>query len=218
MAADRLPEELLRRIRDDEAFRRALLDVLLGEEFLRLPTEVRRLEEAIERLTAAVDRGYREMEQRAEALTARMERVEAQIEALTAAQRETTEQIRALAERMERVETQIEALTARMERAEAQIEALARGMDQMTEEMRLVRQRVDHSVGLTLELRYQMRARAILGRFLRQIRAGTVGDVGDLVVARLSESDAEEVFATDLLIRGVSRTKPEVGEIWIAVE
>ncbi len=271
MAADRLPEELLRRIREDEAFRRELLGALLGEEFLQLPPSVRSLEAALDRLVHTLERERQEaaerqrrtdeqiealgrriddlasrveiqiaaltqriddltvrmerVEAQIEALTVRMERVEAQIEALTVRMERVEAQIEALTVRMERVEAQIEALTVRMERVEAQIEALARRMQQvehqlaeLAQEVRFLRSRLDHYVGITLELRYHQRASAVFGRFLRRARAGTAGDFADEIMERLSERDAEDAFALDLLVRGIPRQRPELGEVWVAME
>jgi len=271
VAADRLSDELIRRIREDEAFRRELLEVLLSEEFLHLPPTVRRIEESLDRLIrtleeerqAAAERQRRideqierlgqridalatrveaqiealtqrmdRVESQIEALTARMDRVEAQIEALTqriddlTVRMERVEaQIEALTDRMERVEAQIEALTQRMERVEAQIEALTQRMErveaqiaELTQELRFVRSRLDEYVGITLELRYHQRAGAIFGRFLRRVRPGTAGDVSDQLVELLTEREAEEAFAIDLLVRGVPRSMPELGEVWIAIE
>ena len=334
MAADRLSDELIRRIREDEAFRRELLEVLLSEEFLHLPPTVRRIEESLDRLirtleeerqaaaerqrrideqierlgqridalatrveaqiealtqrmdrvesqiealTARMDRVEAQIEaltQRIDDLTVRMERVEAQIEALTQRMERVEAQIEALTHRMERVEAQIEALTQRMERVEAQIEALTQRMErveaqiealthrmerveaqiealtqrvddltvrmerveaqiealtqrmerveaqiaELTQELRFVRSRLDEYVGITLELRYHQRAGAIFGRFLRRVRPGTAGDVSDQLVELLTEREAEEAFAIDLLVRGVPRSMPELGEVWIAIE
>ncbi len=299
MAADRLSDELIRRIREDEAFRRELLEVLLSEEFLHLPPTVRRIEESLDRLirtleeerqaaaerqrrideqierlgqridalatrveaqiealtqrmdrvesqiealTARMDRVEAQIEaltQRIDDLTVRMERVEAQIEALTDRMERVEAQIEALTDRMERVEAQIEALTDRMERVEAQIEALTQRMErveaqiealtqrmerveaqiaELTQELRFVRSRLDEYVGITLELRYHQRAGAIFGRFLRRVRPGTAGDVSDQLVELLTEREAEEAFAIDLLVRGVPRSMPELGEVWIAIE
>jgi len=306
VAADRLSDELIRRIREDEAFRRELLEVLLSEEFLHLPPTVRRIEESLDRLirtleeerqaaaerqrrideqierlgqridalatrveaqiealtqrmdrvesqiealTARMDRVEAQIEaltQRIDDLTVRMERVEAQIEALTQRMERVEAQIEALTQRMERVEAQIEALTHRMERVEAQIEALTQRVDdltvrmerveaqiealtqrmerveaqiaELTQELRFVRSRLDEYVGITLELRYHQRAGAIFGRFLRRVRPGTAGDVSDQLVELLTEREAEEAFAIDLLVRGVPRSMPELGEVWIAIE
>jgi DNA repair exonuclease SbcCD ATPase subunit len=271
VADERLSDELIRRIREDEAFRRALLEVLLGEEFLHLPPTVRRIEEALQRLVQVFEREREEarerqrrideqierlghridqlagrveaqiealtqrmerveaqiavLAQRVDDLTQRMERVEAQIEALTQRMERVEAQIAVLAQRvddltqrMERVEAQIEALTQRMERVEAQIEALTQRMERMESEMRLMRTRLDHYVGLTLELRYHQRASAIFGRYLRRVRSGTAGDVSDRIVDELSEPEAEEAFAIDLLVRGTPRKKPELGEVWVAIE
>jgi len=153
VAADRLPEELIRRIREDAEFRRLLLEVLLGEEFLQLPAGLRRIEQAVDRLIEAMERdrqAAREREARIDAQIERLgqriddvarsidrlaDRVEAQIEALTQRMERVEAQIEALTVRMERVEAQIEALTQRMERVEAQIEALTKRMERVEDRL-----------------------------------------------------------------------------------
>ena len=160
MAADRLPEELIRRIREDAEFRRLLLEVLLGEEFLQLPAGLRRIEQAVDRLIEAMERdrqAAREREARIDAQIERLgqriddvarsidrlaDRVEAQIEALTQRMERVEAQIEALTVRMDRVEAQIEALTQRMERVEAQIEALTKRMEQVEDRLGSVEERV----------------------------------------------------------------------------
>ncbi len=161
MAADRLPEDLIRRIREDAEFRRLLLEVLLGEEFLQLPAGVRRIEQAVDRLIEAMERdrqAAREREARIDAQIERLgqriddvarsidrlaDRVEAQIEALTQRMERVEAQIEALTQRMERVEAQIEALTARMERVEAQIEALTQRMERVEAQIEALTKRME---------------------------------------------------------------------------
>ena len=161
MAADRLPEELIRRIREDAEFRRLLLEVLLGEEFLQLPAGLRRIEQAVDRLIEAMERdrqAAREREARIDAQIERLgqriddvarsidrlaDRVEAQIEALTQRMERVEAQIEALTARMERVEAQIEALTQRMERVEAQIEALTQRMERVEAQIEALTKRME---------------------------------------------------------------------------
>ncbi len=161
MAADRLPEELIRRIREDAEFRRLLLEVLLGEEFLQLPAGLRRIEQAVDRLIEAMERdrqAAREREARIDAQIERLgqriddvarsidrlaDRVEAQIEALTKRMERVEAQIEALTARMERVEAQIEALTQRMERVEAQIEALTQRMERVEAQIEALTKRME---------------------------------------------------------------------------
>jgi archaellum component FlaC len=161
VAADRLPEELIRRIREDAEFRRLLLEVLLGEEFLQLPAGLRRIEQAVDRLIEAMERdrqAAREREARIDAQIERLgqriddvarsidrlaDRVEAQIEALTKRMERVEAQIEALTARMDRVEAQIEALTQRMERVEAQIEALTARMERVEAQIEALTQRME---------------------------------------------------------------------------
>ncbi len=54
-----------------------------------------------------------------------------------------------------------------MQQVEGQLAELA-------QEVRFVRSRLDHSVAITLELRYHQRARAVFGRFLKRVPARLV--------------------------------------------
>jgi archaellum component FlaC len=99
--------------------------------------------ERVEAQIEALTARMERVEAQIEALTARMERVEAQIEALTARMERVEAQIEALTARMERVEAQIEALTARMERVEAQIEALTARMERVEAQIEALTARME---------------------------------------------------------------------------
>jgi len=94
-----------------------------------------------------------------------MERVEAQIEALTQRMERVEAQIEALTQRMERVEAQIEALTKRMERVEDRLGSVEERVGSLEErvgsvegELVRVRNRLDDLTGKALEQYYRERA------------------------------------------------------------
>ncbi len=242
MAADRLPEELIRRIREDAEFRRLLLEVLLGEEFLQLPAGVRRIEQAVDRLIEAMERDRQAAREREARIDAQIERLGQRIDDVArsidqlASRVET--QIEALTQRMERVEAQIEALTARMERVEAQIEALTQRMERVEDrlgsveervssleervgsvedELVRVRNRLDELTGKALEQYYRERAPAIFGRRLRRVRAMTVGQLAELITERLPGPEGDDLFEADLVVSGRLSTA-EQPEVWVVIE
>ncbi|WP_448576720.1 hypothetical protein [Thermomicrobium sp.] len=242
MAADRLPEELIRRIREDAEFRRLLLEVLLGEEFLQLPAGVRRIEQAVDRLIEAMERdrqAAREREARIDAQIERLgqridavarsidllaNRVEAQIEALPARMERVEAQIEALTQRMERVEAQIEALTQRMERVEdrlgsveERVGSLEERVGSVEDELVRVRDRLDELTGKALEQYYRERAPAIFGRRLRRVRAMTIGQLAELIIERLPGPEGDDLFEADLVVSGGLSTG-ERPEVWVVIE
>ena len=242
MAADRLPEELIRRIREDAEFRRLLLEVLLGEEFLQLPAGVRRIEQAVDRLIEAMERdrqAAREREARIDAQIERLgqriddvarsidrlaDRVEAQIEALTKRMERVEAQIEALTQRMERVEAQIEALTKRMERVEdrlgsveERVGSLEERVGSVEDELVRVRNRLDELTGKALEQYYRERAPAIFGRRLRRVRAMAIGQLAELIIERLPGPEGDDLFEADLVVSGRLSTA-EQPEVWVVIE
>jgi len=147
-------------------------------------------------------------------LTQRMERVEAQIEALTQRVDDLTQrmerveaQIEALTQRMERVEAQIEALTHRMERVEAQIEALTQRVDDLTVRMGRVERDLGRLKGLVLPLLVERRFGGLFRKVVRRPRVLTNEDLTRLVedavdAGLLSELEAEQLLLADLVIEG----------------
>ena len=228
MAADRLPEELIRRIREDAEFRRLLLEVLLGEEFLQLPAGVRRIEQAVDRLIEAMERDRQAAREREARIDAQIERLGQRIDDVArsidqlASRVET--QIEALTQRMERVEAQIEALTQRMERVEdrlgsveERVSSLEERVGSVEDELVRVRNRLDELTGKALEQYYRERAPAIFGRRLRRVRAMTVGQLAELITERLPGPEGDDLFEADLVVSGRLSTA-EQPEVWVVIE
>ncbi|GIV25561.1 MAG: hypothetical protein KatS3mg026_1253 [Bacteroidia bacterium] len=111
----------------------------LMEENIKLAQQVNLLTQRMERVEAQIEA----LSQRVSDLTDRTERVEAQIEALTQRTERVEAQIEALTQRMERAEVQIEALTQRMDRVEAQIEALTQRMERAEVQIEALTQRTE---------------------------------------------------------------------------
>ena len=228
MAADRLPEELIRRIREDAEFRRLLLEVLLGEEFLQLPAGVRRIEQAVDRLIEAMERDRQAAREREARIDEQIERLGQRIDDVArsidqlASRVET--QIEALTQRMERVEAQIEALTQRMERVEdrlgsveERVSSLEERVGSVEDELVRVRNRLDELTGKALEQYYRERAPAIFGRRLRRVRAMTVGQLAELITERLPGPEGDDLFEADLVVSGRLSTA-EQPEVWVVIE
>ena len=228
MAADRLPEELIRRIREDAEFRRLLLEVLLGEEFLQLPAGVRRIEQAVDRLIEAMERDRQAAREREARIDAQIERLGQRIDDVARSIDRLADrveaQIEALTQRMERVEAQIEALTARMERVEdrlgsveERVESLEERVGSVEDELVRVRNRLDDLTGKALEQYYRERAPAIFGRRLRRVRAMAIGQLAELITERLPGPEGDDLFEADLVVSGRLSTA-EQPEVWVIIE
>jgi archaellum component FlaC len=228
VAADRLPEELIRRIREDAEFRRLLLEVLLGEEFLQLPAGVRRIEQAVDRLIEAMERDRQAAREREARIDAQIERLGQRIDDVARSIDRLADrveaQIEALTQRMERVEAQIEALTARMERVEdrlgsveERVESLEERVGSVEDELVRVRNRLDDLTGKALEQYYRERAPAIFGRRLRRVRAMAIGQLAELITERLPGPEGDDLFEADLVVSGRLSTA-EQPEVWVIIE
>ena len=214
MAADRLPEELIRRIREDAEFRRLLLEVLLGEEFLQLPAGVRRIEQAVDRLIEAMERDRQAAREREARIDEQIERLGQRIDDVA----------RSIDQLASRVETQIEALTQRMERVEdrlgsveERVSSLEERVGSVEDELVRVRNRLDELTGKALEQYYRERAPAIFGRRLRRVRAMTVGQLAELITERLPGPEGDDLFEADLVVSGRLSTA-EQPEVWVVIE
>ena len=133
-----------------------------------------------------------------------LERIESEVAELAAAQRRTGERVEELTARMGE-------LAAAQSRTEERLAALIDHVDRLTA-------RVGGLVGESLERRYRERAGAYFGRVLRRTR---ILDALALEVALeelLSPDEMQDSLLTDLILSGKPRTRPEVEEVWLAVE
>jgi len=133
-----IPEEFLRLLRENEAFREEIRRQVLTDDLLQLPGRVERLREEIReefrrvwevirensRQITTLARHLRQLAEQVQHLTERMERVEAQIQ-------ENSRQIAALTERMERVEAQIAETSRQIARLAEEVQELRRSFGRM---------------------------------------------------------------------------------------
>ncbi|GIW92274.1 MAG: hypothetical protein KatS3mg110_0315 [Pirellulaceae bacterium] len=199
-----------------EAQRRT--DERLAEFERRTEERFAALTERIEQLTEA----QRRTEERLAALTERVDQ-------LAEAQRQTEER---LAELERRTEERFAALTERIDQlAEAQrqteerLAALTERVDQLAEAQRRTEEclaalakRTADLVGESLERRYRERAPAYFGSVLRRSRVLDNLTLEEALENHLSSEEICDVFRTDVVLSGKPRSRPEVEEVWLAVE
>jgi len=125
-------EELIAFLRQHPEWREPLLQALLTEEFLQLPSEVRALREAVSELVEA--------QRRTEERVSRLEEAVAQ---LIEAQRRTEERLAQLTEAQRRTEEHLARLTARMDQLAERMKWMERRQDRLAERMQRMEQRQD---------------------------------------------------------------------------
>jgi len=218
-------KELLLRLQGDPGARRELRDLLRDPALERLESAVaelaalqRRTEERLAVLSEHVDRqgaaltaGLDQLTARVDQLTARVDQLAEQMESLTARVDQLAEQMESLTARVDRLAEQMKSLTARVEQlvvAQTRTEAvLARLAD-----------RVAGLVGESLERRYRERAGAYFGRVLRRTRVVDSLALEDALADRLSPDEMYDSLLTDVVVSGKPRSRPDVEEVWLAVE
>jgi tetratricopeptide (TPR) repeat protein len=156
-----------------------------------------RLEEAVANLAAAQARTEE-----------RMGRLEEAVANLAAAQARTEE-------RMGRLEEAVANLAAAQARTEKAVAALAEEQGRM---------RVDLAVlkGRSLEQQYATRANVYFGYWMRRVRVklpqALDPDLEDRLEERLSLEELADLLRSDALVVGQPRRRPDVPELWLALE
>lgn len=131
--------------------------------------------------------------------------------------------------RLEEAQIRAEERLSRLEEAVARLEQTVAGLVKTIEklvdilaqiEMRMdrIEDRVGSMDGEMLEIRYRDRAGAYFGRWLRRTRVVDPSDLADELRDRLSPEERDDALNIDLVVRGPPADRPDVGEIWLAVE
>jgi archaellum component FlaC len=172
------------------------------------------------------------LEERVGRVEERVGRVEEQIAALAEAQRRTEErvgrveeQIAALAEAQRRTEEQMAQLVEAQRRTEEQIRVLAKSQELFAQRQEWLvstvedlKNTVGELKGRVLERTYHEKASAYFGPLLRQLRIVDPYTLEETLRAYLSPEEFSDLLRLDLLLCGQPRSRPEVTELWIAVE
>ena len=227
--------DFVRLLQEHPEWRAELRRLVLTDELLTLPELVRELADA-----------QRRTEERVGRLEERVGRLEAVVEELVQAQRRTEEEIRALAEaqrrteeRMGRLEAVVEELAEAQRRTEERVSRLEAVVEELAEAQRRTEERVSRHEellqalleshrrlvevvgdlkGRMLELTYRDRATSYFGPLLRRMKVVDPYELEETLRAHLSEGEFRDVLRLDLLVCGQPRVRPEMGELWLAVE
>lgn len=182
-------EELITILKQRPQWRERLLQTLLTDEFLELPSRTNRLETAMAQLTEQVQalaEGQRQLQIRMDELTARVDKLTMQVDKLTALVSEMADTQKGV------LDTQKGMLDTQKEMLDTQ-----KGMlDDL-----------GYLKGRDREHFYRNNASAIFGRYLRRIR---VMDKGKLLermdtAKALTDDEWQEIVALDIAVEAVTR-------------
>jgi len=88
----------------------------------------------------------------------------------------------------------------------------------LTDHVDLLNDRAGGLLGESLERRYPERASAYFGRVRRRTRVLDVLTIEEALEERLSPDEMRDGLLTDIIVSGKPRTRPDVAEVWLAVE
>jgi hypothetical protein len=138
-------------------------------------------------------------------------RLETALAELAEAQRRTEARVEELAEAQRRTEARVEELAEAQRRTEERLQ-------QVVELQHWLVDRVGSMKGQLLEFAYRDKAGAYFGRWIRRPEVVTVNDLWDTLESRLPEEAFDDVLLVDLVVRGRPRNRPDVEELYLAVE
>lgn len=123
--------------------------------------------------------------------------------------------VRQLVEAQTRTEQRLEQLAAAQVRTEQRLEQFITRVDTMERDLSNLRSEFR---GYRLEWRYFQRPSAYFGPLLRRLRLVWPSEAVDQFDDRLPRWAAEVLLHADLLVTGVPRYQPDLGEVWLVVE
>jgi len=203
-------EQLAEFLEQNEEWRRRIYNILVPRELARMPAEFdefrAEVRQEFDSVRQEMREGFARVDQEIENVRTEMRegfaRVDQEIENVRTEMREGFEQLRA------EIRAGDEQIRAEMRESNEQMERkIQRNTDDIAELKRM-----------SLEQYYRNRARALFGRYLRNV---TVTDWTDLeeqleAVAPLTEKEREELSVVDLLARG--RRKADGQELVLVIE
>ncbi|RMG47263.1 MAG: hypothetical protein D6723_16285, partial [Acidobacteria bacterium] len=128
------------------------------------------------------------------------------------------ERLEALANAQRRTEERLEALADAQRRTEEQMRALMETQERLIERQERLIDTVGDLKGRVLERTYRDKASAYFGPLLQQLRIVDPYALEESLRASLSAEEFYDVLRLDLLVCGQPRQRPEVPEVWLAVE
>lgn len=195
---------LVQALEEHPEWRAELRRLVLSEELLALPANFKRLEEDLAKLAATVQQlvaNQAQMQRALQELAEAQARTEARVEELAQAQARTEARVEELAQAQRRTEARVEELAQAQKRTEEALQQLAQRVETLAVQLGEVR-------GQVLEIRFQQRAPAYLGRLLRRVRVLPAERLAELLdeavdAGRISLEERHAVLLADAVVQGI---------------
>ena len=197
--AQRRTEERVGQLED----RVGRLETVVGE----LVEAHRRAEERLSHLDATV-KELAEAHRRAEE---RLSHLEVVVRELVQAHRQAEE-------RLSRLEAAVRELAEAQRRTEERVGRHEELLQALLESHKRLIEIVGDLKGRMLELTYRDRAAAYFGHLLRRMKVVDPYELEEELRTHLSEREFRDILWLDLLVCGQPRVRPEIAELWLAVE
>ena len=220
--------DLVRLLAEHPEWQLELRRLLISEDLQALPGIVRDLAEAQRRSEERLGR----LEETVAALAEAQRRTEQKVAELAEAQRRSEERLSGVEERLSRLEETVAALAEAQRRSEERLGRLEEAVTALAEaewrtehavaalfeSYKRLEDRVGRLIGRSLEQEYREKAAAYFGRLLRRTRVVAREALDEMLEDSLSAEELNEVLLLDLVVRGQPRLRPEIPEVWLAVE
>jgi cell division protein FtsB len=193
----------------------------LAERVAELAAAQARTDEQLAQLTAQL----RQLTAQVNDLATQMAQLAARVDQLTARVDDLTVRLEQLTARVDNLASQLSQLAARVDQLAARVDDLTREVarvvsvqENMVREVKRLGDVSAQLHGYYLEQQYASKASSVFGKVLRRIHLFRPSELDNEVTDLLPRDDAEDWLETDLVLSGVPRYRPEVGEVWLAVE
>ena len=132
--------------------------------------------------------------------------------------RELAEAQKQSEQRLGRLEATVQALAEAQARTEACLKSLTSSVEDLVKSQKQIVDTVGGMKGRMLEITYRERVVSYFGRMLRRPHVVSINDLWDTLENRLSKFELDDLLELDLLVQGRPRERPELGDVWLAVE
>ena len=210
-------EDLLRLLSDHPEWRAQLRPVVLGEEFLQIPSRLDRVDDRL----GTVEDQLRLINARMDALDQRMGALEKGMAAFRERMDACELRMGAVELRMEAFEQRMDVFEQRMDAFELRMEAFEKRMELFDKRLDRMDGRMGNIEGQLLEIRYERQLGSWFSRWLKKPERVSTSDL-DLYEAqaegRISADELEGLTNLDLLVRGNERGADAATTLHFAVE
>jgi hypothetical protein len=178
---------------------------------------------AARKLASILDTASKDREQTA--LRAELSDLRAVVRDLAKAQERTEVRVEELAEAQKRTEQRLEALAGRVDALAGRMSELAvahssleRAVQDLTAVVRGLAIRLDDVAGWALEIKFDKKAPAYLGRKMRRLKVLSLSDIGDELDPVLTAEEWDDLSRADSILRGRVLMDEQWQDLYVVAE